>query len=172
SVNPEDDSYDGLAGRSEEAASLYQHCVRAILRALKFGEHRLPLMGTGDWNDGMNMVGRQGRGESVWLGFFLCEVLRKFAGLARQHADPDFAKRCEREASSLRQAIEEHGWDGEWYRRAYFDDGSALGSASNSECRIDSIAQSWSVVSGAGDAERSRRAMEALDRHLVRRDCA
>ena len=171
-VNPEDDSYYDLPGRSEDTASLYQHCVRAILRGLKFGEHGLPLMGTGDWNDGMNMVGKQGRGESVWLGFFLCEVLRKFAGLARLHADPAFAELCERQASALRQVIEQHGWDGEWYRRAYFDDGSPLGSASNTECRIDSIAQSWSVLSGAGDAQRSRKAMQELDQRLVRRDYA
>jgi len=171
-VNPEEDSYYDLPGRSEQAASLYEHCVRAILRGLKMGEHGLPLIGSGDWNDGMNLVGAQGKGESVWLGFFLYEVLLRFAEVARTRGDLSFAERCRREADQVRLKIEQNGWDGEWYRRAYFDDGSPLGSASNPECRIDSIAQSWSVLSGAGNAERSRMAMEAVDRFLVRRDHA
>jgi cellobiose phosphorylase len=129
-------------------------------------------MGSGDWNDGMNLVGEHGKGESVWLGFFLYEVLMRFCEVARDRGDTSFAERCEKEAAGLRFNIEEHGWDGEWYRRAYFDDGTPLGSASNLECRIDSIAQSWSVLSGAGDADRSRLAMEALDKRLVRRDHA
>jgi cyclic beta-1,2-glucan synthetase len=169
-VNADEDSYYDLPGRSEEAASLYEHCVRAIVNGLKFGEHGLPLMGSGDWNDGMDRVGQDGRGESVWLGFFLYEVLTGFTGVARRHGDTSFAERCEREAARLRRSIERHGWDGEWYRRAYFDDGSPLGSASNPECQIDSIAQSWSVLSGAGDHERSRLAMEAVDERLVRRE--
>ena len=148
-VNTEEDSYYDLPGRSEAAASLYEHCVRAILRGLRRGEHGLPLIGSGDWNDGMNMVGEHGKGESVWLGFFLYEVLMRFAEVARMHGDMPFAERCQREAAHVRQNIEQHGWDGEWYRRAYFDDGSPLGSASNAECQIDSIAQSWSVLSGA-----------------------
>jgi cyclic beta-1,2-glucan synthetase len=168
-VNPEEDSYYDLPSRSGEAASLYEHCVRAILRGLRFGERGLPLIGSGDWNDGMNLVGEQGKGESVWLGFFLYEVLMRFTEVARGHGDISFAARCQQEAARVRQNIEQNGWDGEWYRRAYFDDGTPLGSASNSECQIDSIAQSWSVLSGAGDAERSRLAMEALDRRLVRR---
>jgi cellobiose phosphorylase len=171
-VNPEEDSYYDLPGRSEETASLYDHCVRAILRGLRFGEHGLPLIGSGDWNDGMNMVGKDGKGESVWLAFFLFEVLIRFSGVARLHGDPDFSTRCESEAERLRHSIEQHGWDGQWYRRAYFDDGTPLGSAENPECRIDSIAQSWSVLSGAGNAARSRMAMDAVDRHLVRRDDA
>ncbi len=169
-LNPDEDSYYDLPRPSEETGSLYDHCVRAILRGLSRGEHGLPLMGSGDWNDGMNLVGRHGKGESVWLGFFLYDVLVRFSELARLHGDPSFAGRCQEEAGRLRRNIEEHGWDGEWYRRAYFDDGSTLGSASNPECRIDSIAQSWSVLSGAGDAERSRRAMEAVDKLLVRRE--
>jgi len=169
-VNQDEDSYYDLPHASEETASLYDHCVRAILRGLSRGEHGLPLIGSGDWNDGMNLVGQHGKGESVWLGFFLYEVLEQFSRVARLHGDPSFAVRCREEADHLRGNIEEHGWDGEWYRRAYFDDGSPLGSASNPECRIDSIAQSWSVLSGAGDAERSRTAMEAVDRLLVRRD--
>ena len=171
-VNQEEDSYYDLPGRSEKAASLYEHCVRAILKGLARGEHGLPLIGSGDWNDGMNMVGEQGRGESIWLGFFLYDVLMQFTKVARLRGDLSFAERCQTEAADVRQNIEQHGWDGEWYRRAYFDDGSPLGSASNPECQIDSIAQSWSVLSGAGDASRSRMAMSALDRRLVRRDHA
>jgi cellobiose phosphorylase len=171
-VNQEEDSYYDLPGRSEQAASLYEHCVRAILKSLTRGEHGLPLIGSGDWNDGMNMVGEQGTGESVWLGFFLYDVLMQFTKIARLRGDLSFAERCEIEAAAMRQNIEQHGWDGEWYRRAYFDDGSPLGSANNPECQIDSIAQSWSVLSGAGDTTRSRMAMGAVDRRLVRRDHA
>jgi cellobiose phosphorylase len=169
-VNTEEDSYYDLPNRSEEAASLYEHCVRAILWGLKTGEHGLPLIGNGDWNDGLNMVGGQGKGESVWLGFFLYEVLMRFSEVARMHGDLSFAEGCRKEAAQVRQNLEEHGWDGEWYRRAYFDDGSPLGSTSNPECQIDSIAQSWSVLSGAGEPKRARLAMEALDKRLVRRD--
>ena len=169
-VNPDEDSYYDLPHASAETASLYEHCVRAILRGLTRGERGLPLIGSGDWNDGMNLVGRHGKGESVWLGFFLYEVLIRFSEIARLHDDPSFAERCQEEADRLQVNIEEHGWDGEWYRRASFDDGSPLGSASNPECRIDSIAQSWSVLSGAGDGSRSRRAMESVDKLLVRRE--
>jgi cellobiose phosphorylase len=171
-VNQEEDSYYDLPSRSEKGASVYEHCVRAILKGLTRGEHGLPLIGSGDWNDGMDMVGKQGRGESVWLGFFLYDVLMQFTKVARLRGDLSFAERCQSEAAQIRLNIEQHGWDGEWYRRAYFDDGSPLGSASNPECQIDSIAQSWSVLSGAGDALRSRMAMSALDRRLVRRDHA
>ena len=171
-VNPEDDSYYDLPDRSEDVASLYQHCVRAIVRGLRFGEHGLPLIGSGDWNDGMNLVGRHGKGESVWLAFFLCEVLKQFATLARLHGDPSFAERCDAERIRLRPSIEENGWDGEWYRRAYFDDGTPLGSQSNEECQIDSIVQSWSVLSGASDGKRARMAMNAVYERLVRRDDA
>ncbi len=169
-VNADEDSYYDLPGRSEEEASLYEHCVRAILNSLKFGEHGLPLIGSGDWNDGMNLVGEHGKGESVWLGFFLYDVLLRFTEVANTRGDISFVERCQREAANLRRNIEEHGWDGEWYRRAYFDDGAPLGSSVNPECRIDSIAQSWSVLSGAGDQERSRMAMESVDEHLVRRE--
>jgi cellobiose phosphorylase len=171
-VNPEEDSYYDLPGRSEETVSLYDHCVRAIKRGFRFGEHGLPVMGSGDWNDGMNMVGREGKGESVWLAFFMCEVLGRFSWIAKARNDQDFSKLCESEADRLRRSIEKYGWDGQWYRRAYFDDGTPLGSASSPECRIDSIAQSWSVLSGAGDVARSRMAMDAVDKHLVRRNDA
>jgi cellobiose phosphorylase len=171
-VNAEDDSYYDLPGRTGETASLYQHCVRAIERGLRFGAHGLPLMGTGDWNDGMNLVGNHGKGESVWLGFFLSDVLKQFTEVARRQDDPAFAKRCQEEEVKLRQNIEQHGWDGAWYRRAYFDDGTPLGSAANPECQIDSISQSWAVLSGAGDTQRACLAMQALDQRLVRRDSA
>jgi cyclic beta-1,2-glucan synthetase len=169
-VKAEEDSYYDLPSRSGETASLYEHCVRAILRGLRFGGHGLPLIGSGDWNDGMNLVGAEGKGESVWLGFFLYDVLMRFSGLAHARSDIAFADRCELEAAKVRRNIELHGWDGLWYRRAYFDDGTPLGSAVNAECQIDSVSQSWSVLSGAGDRERSRLAMEAVDRRLVRRD--
>ena len=171
-VSPLEDSYYDLPLRSLESASLYQHCVRAIERGLRFGEHGLPLMGGGDWNDGMNLVGFQGKGESVWLGFFLYQVLSQFSALARMQNDAAFAERCQTEAARLRGNLERHGWDGGWYRRAYFDDGKPLGSAGNTDCQIDSISQSWSVLSGAGAAARTKVAMEALNRRLVRRDHA
>ena len=144
--------------------------MRAILRALSFGVHGLPLIGTGDWNDGMNMVGKKGKGESVWLGFFLYEVLTQFNKVAQLNGDLAFVERCKKEAATLRQNIEKNCWDGAWYLRAWFDDVQPLGSSANVECQIDSIAQSWSVLSGAGDPERSRLAMEAFDKHLVRRE--
>ena len=169
-VHADEDSYYDLAVRSEETASLYDHCVRALLRSLNFGEHGLPLIGSGDWNDGMNMVGEHGKGESVWLGFFLYEVLLRFAEIAGMRGDSSFAERCRKEAARLQRSVEQNGWDGEWYLRAYFDDGTPLGSAINPECQIDSIPQSWSVLSGAGNAERSRTAMDAVDKRLVRRD--
>ncbi len=168
-VNADEDSYYDLPDCSEKKADLYDHCVQAILKGLSFGEHGLPLMGSCDWNDGMNLVGEKGRGESVWLGFFLYDVLQRFSEMAGKRGDTSFAQRCRNEAATLRINIESHGWDGEWYRRAYFDDGTPLGSAMNPECRIDSISQSWSVLSGAGSRERSHLAMEALDEHLVSR---
>jgi cellobiose phosphorylase len=141
-----------------------------VQHGLRYGVHGLPLMGAGDWNDGMNRVGSQGRGESVWLGFFLCEVLREFAPLARRRDDEAFAQRCDAERAGLAQRIEQAGWDGTWYRRAYFDDGTPLGSKDSAECRIDAIAQSWAVLSGIGSDERVRCAMDAVATHLVRDD--
>jgi len=169
-VNPEDDSYYDLPARSATTASLYQHCVRAIQHALRFGWHGLPLIGSGDWNDGMNLVGMQGKGESIWLGFFLYDTLNTFRELATRQGDSVFAERCHAEAEQLKRNLELHGWDGEWYRRAYFDDGTPLGASLNPECRIDSIAQSWSVLSGAAEAPHTGQAMAALDQHLVRRE--
>jgi cellobiose phosphorylase len=169
-VGPEEESYYDLPTRSEESATLYEHCVRSIERGLRFGEHGLPLIGSGDWNDGMNCVGAEGRGESVWLAFFLFDVLTQFSQLARARNDSAFAERCMTQASRLQLSIEQNAWDGEWYRRAYFDDGEPLGSQTNTECQIDSLPQSWSVISGAGDPARSRIAMQSMDRRLVHGD--
>lgn len=169
-VGAEDDSYYDLPQHSAVTASVYQHCVKAIRHGLRFGERGLPLIGSGDWNDGMNLVGIHGKGESIWLGFFLYEVLTRFAELAQRMDDVSFAEFCRTEAAQLRERIEKNGWDGAWYRRAYFDDGIPLGSAANAECQIDSISQSWSVLSGAGDAERSRQGMNAVYARLVRHD--
>jgi cellobiose phosphorylase len=169
-VNTDEDSYYDLPAHSGDVAGLYEHCVRAIVKGLNFGEHGLPLIGSGDWNDGMNLVGEHGKGESVWLAFFLYDVLMQFSEVARRTLDLSFAERCLQGAAALRENIEQNGWDGEWYCRAYFDDGTPLGSASNPECSIDSIAQSWSVLSGAGGAKRSRMAMEALDKQLIDRE--
>ncbi|HXI00691.1 MAG TPA: glucoamylase family protein [Sphingobacteriaceae bacterium] len=149
---------------------LYDHCVRAITYSLRFGKHGLPLIGAGDWNDGMDQVGHKGVGESVWLAFFLYDVLVRFADVAAKYGDSAFAETCIKEAATLQSNIEASGWDGEWYRRAYFDDGTPLGSKENVECRIDAIAQSWSVLSGAGAPERKTTAMASLNKFLVRRD--
>lgn len=164
-----EESYYDAMHASGQSETLYQHAVRALMHGLRFGEHGLPLMGSGDWNDGMDQVGSNGRGESIWLGFFLYDVLQRFAELAERCGDTAIAEMCHQYAEPLQQNLEQHGWDGQWYRRAYFDNGSMLGAAINSECRIDAIAQSWSVLSGAGALERSRLAMHALNRHLVKR---
>ena len=156
-----------LAG---ETGTLYDHCVRALRRATTHGAHGLPLIGAGDWNDGMNRVGVEGRGESVWLAWFLIATLRRFAVHAEARGDLDFAAECVASAQAYEAAVERSAWDGEWYRRAYFDDGTPLGSSESEECRIDSIAQSWSVISGAGDPQRAATAMASLEKHLVRED--
>jgi cellobiose phosphorylase len=166
-VNAQDDSYYDLPGKSSEVGSLYEHCKRAIVHGLRYGVHGIPLMGCGDWNDGMNLVGAEGRGESVWLGFFLLDVLQRFVSVAVLHGDETFAERCRLEAAQIRQNIEENCWDGNWYRRAYFDDGLPLGSASNDECQIDSISQSWAVLSGAAAPQRRQQAMDAVYAKLV-----
>jgi cyclic beta-1,2-glucan synthetase len=167
-IKPEEESYYDLPSRSGESGTLYEHCVRAIEHGLRFGAHGLPLMGSCDWNDGMNLVGKEGRGESIWLAFFLYDVLMRFAELARKRNETVFADRCVAQARRLQENVEQHGWDGEWYRRAYFDNGEPLGSQSNLECKIDSLPQSWSVLSGAGNPERARQAMQAVEEHLVR----
>ena len=170
-LRPEEESNYDLPQISDDVGTLYEHCVRAIDHGLRFGAHGLPLMGCGDWNDGMNLVGQHGKGESVWLAFFLYDVLTQFVELARRRGDVATVDKYTLEAGRLRGNIEEHGWDGEWYRRAYFDDGTPLGSAANPECQIDSLSQSWSVLSGAGTNERTvARPWKTLDRRLVRRD--
>ena len=169
-LNEGEESYYDLPVRSEQSSSLYDHCVRAIEHGLTLGQHGLPLMGSCDWNDGMNRVGIAGRGESVWLAFFQCDVLRQFEDVARSRADAAMAEKCARHAALLRANIERVAWDGAWYLRAFFDDGSPLGSSRNPECQIDSLPQSWSVISGAGDLERARDAMKSVDERLVRRE--
>jgi cyclic beta-1,2-glucan synthetase len=168
-LNPgEHEAYE-LPAIAEETASLYEHCLRAVEISLATGSHDLPLMGTGDWNDGMSLVGAEGKGESVWLGWFLISILRPFADLVESRGDAARASRYRESAAALAGAVEA-AWDGEWYRRAYFDDGTPLGSRENTECQIDAIAQSWSVISGAGDAARARQAMASVNERLVREE--
>lgn len=150
-----------------EAASLYEHCCRAIDRSLTQGQHGLPLMGTGDWNDGMNRVGREGRGESVWLGFFLYAILSEFIPICGQHGDHNRARRYAAFRSHLALALNDHGWDGEWYRRAWYDDGAVLGSTASDECQIDALVQAWAVISRAAPEERTQAALDAVEQHLV-----
>ncbi|MGL6042562.1 MAG: GH36-type glycosyl hydrolase domain-containing protein, partial [Sandaracinobacteroides sp.] len=157
---------------STRAASLFDHVALALDASSAVGVHGLPLIGTGDWNDGMDAVGEGGKGESIWLGWFLHMALTDFASLAERFQRPEKALEWRKHAAGLGIALDTAGWDGDWYRRAFFDDGTALGSVGNRECRIDSIAQSWSIISGAGSPAHSARAMEALDKYLVRRnDC-
>jgi cellobiose phosphorylase len=169
-VKPEEEAYYDLPNRSAESGTLYEHCARAIRYGLKFGEHGLPLMGCGDWNDGMNLVGDKGKGESVWLAFFLYDVLEHFSMLAGGRGDTNLAGLCDAQAKTLRENLEKNAWDGQWYRRAYFDNGEPLGSASNPECQIDSLPQSWAVISGAGSQDRVRTALDAVAHRLVRRE--
>ncbi|MDQ3605137.1 MAG: hypothetical protein M3418_02955, partial [Gemmatimonadota bacterium] len=166
-LEPDEHEVYDLPQITEEHGSIYEHCLRALRKACTTGAHGLPLIGIGDWNDGMNRVGIEGRGESVWLAWFLVTTLRAFAHHAEARGDPAVAVEFRAQADAYAEAAETHGWDGEWYRRAYFDDGTPLGSAGNDECRIDSIAQSWSVISGAGSTKRQTRAMRSLAEHLV-----
>jgi cyclic beta-1,2-glucan synthetase len=167
-LRPEQEEDYRIPEVADEKASVYEHCVRAIENGLRFGPHGLPLMGTGDWNDGMNRVGSGGRGESVWNGRFLLSILPRVAALADQRGDADRARRYREQADQLRRALEAHAWDGRWYRRTYFDDSTPLGSAANDECRVDSLPQSWAIISGAADPERARQALEAVEEFLVR----
>ena len=160
-------SYFGDFGSSVAKASLYEHCVLAIRHGLTFGTHGLPLMGSGDWNDSMDRVGIDGKGESIWVGFFLYAVLTGFSEVANEYGDSRFSAFCLSRANELRLNLERHGWDGEWYRRAYYDDGSVMGSGESQECKIDSICQSWAVLSGAAARNRRSIAMESAYRRLV-----
>jgi cyclic beta-1,2-glucan synthetase len=169
-LNPDEHEVYDLPKVSDETGSIYDHCVRALRRATTKGQHGLPLIGSGDWNDGMNRVGIEGKGESVWLAWFLIATLRKFADHADRRGDTAVRDEMLAKADAYAEAIERSAWDGEWYRRAYFDDGSPLGSRTSDECKIDAIAQSWSVISGAGHPDRSRQAMQSLNKYLVRED--
>jgi cyclic beta-1,2-glucan synthetase len=171
-LNPGEESYYDLPVISQQAATLYEHCVRSVRHGLRFGVNGIPLMGSGDWNDGMDHVGNQGKGESVWLAFFLYGVLDQFSALAKLQHDQPFSDQCVKELKMLQDNIERYCWDGEWYRRAYFDDGTPLGSARNEECKIDSIPQSWSVISGGGTPERRREAMDSAYEYLVKKNDA
>jgi len=166
-LKDEDESYFDMPNVSHRGGTLYEHAALAVRHGLRLGAHGLPLMGAGDWNDGMNLIGEHGKGESVWMGFFVGEVLREFSALARAHQDEAFAQSCLAARDGLAQALEAHGWDGEWYRRAYFDDGTPLGTAGGVECQIDSIAQSWSVLSGIAPPERAKKALNSLAARLV-----
>ncbi|HSF46079.1 MAG TPA: hypothetical protein VLA58_08705, partial [Chitinophagaceae bacterium] len=169
-LNADEESYYDLPGISNISGSLFEHCTRAIKLGLKYGAHGLPLIGSGDWNDGMDKVGHHGTGESVWLGFFLYDILIRFSKLADQFGEALIAENYRTEAATLKENIEKTAWDGAWYRRAYFDDGTPLGSSANQECSIESIAQSWSVLSGAGNSERVVTAMDSAYTNLVRKE--
>ena len=169
-LNQGEESYFDLPLDSHTSATLYEHCVRAIQHGLDFGVYGLPLIGTGDWNDGFDKVGQHGKGESVWLAFFLYEILIRFADISGLHNDAAFEKECKIQAQRLKQNIDKSAWDGEWYKRAWFDDGRPLGSKSDEECKIDSISQSWSVLSGAGNESRVYTAMESAYKNLVQQD--
>jgi cyclic beta-1,2-glucan synthetase len=153
---------------SDETGTLYEHCARGLDQSLAIGRHGLPLFGTGDWNDGMNRVGERGEGESVWLGWLVYATLMAFAPIAQARSDLARAASWRSHATALQGALEREGWDGDWYRRGWFDDGTAFGSVASAECRIDSIAQAWSVFSGAADRDRMMRAMAAVERELIR----
>jgi len=169
-LSPDEESVYDVAQVSLESGTLYEHCVRAIRHGLRFGEHGLPLIGAGDWNDGMNRLGAQGRGESVWLAFFLHDVLTRFAEIADARADAHNAQAWRGVANTLQQSIERSAWDGAWYLRAYADDGTKVGSSESEECRIDSLPQSWAVLSGAADPARATHALDAACEKLVHDD--
>ena len=152
----------------DEVATLFEHCARALDRSLAHGGHGLPLIGAGDWNDGMNRVGAGGAGESVWLGWLLHATLNKFAPLAEARRERARAKRWRAHATALQASLEREAWDGEWYRRGFFDDGTPLGSRQSDECRIDCIAQSWAALSDAASPERAARAMASVEHELIR----
>ncbi|SDP07582.1 GH36-type glycosyl hydrolase domain-containing protein [Clostridium gasigenes] len=165
----EDERYT-IVNKSNKEGTIYEHCLKAIDRALKFGEHNIPLMGSGDWNDGMSTVGNKGKGESVWLGWFLYKILDGFTDICEKQNDNDKKEEYLKFQEFIKENQEKNGWDGDWYRRAYFDDGTPLGSKENDECKIDSLAQSWSIISGAANKERSIEAMKSVDKYLVNKD--
>jgi cellobiose phosphorylase len=168
-LNDDQEEYFGRAEAGEQSGTVYDHCIRALEHGLRLGRHGLPLMGAGDWNDGMNRVGAEGRGESVWNGWFFLTVLKSFSKISSSRQDERRALWCGEQAEKLRAALEMNAWDGAWYRRAYFDDGAPLGSSSNDECQIDAIPQAWAVISGEADQTRTDRAMKAVYDRLVNR---
>ena len=160
-----DENYD-VHTPSDIQESLYQHCIRAINTSLNFGENNLPLIGSGDWNDGFSTVGNKGKGESVWLGFFIYDVLNEFINVMKQKEEKEnLINEYTEILNKLKNSLNKNAWDGRWYRRAYTDKGEVLGSSQNAECRIDSIAQSWSVISNAGDNDKKYIAMESLEQN-------
>jgi cellobiose phosphorylase len=169
-LRPDQEEEYNLPELSDQQGTIYEHCVRALEHGYKLGAHRLPLMGTGDWNDGMNRVGAQGKGESVWNGWFFIVVLKAFAELAGRRGDAARESWCQERAEDLRAALEANAWDGAWYRRAYFDDGTPLGSIQNDECQIDILPQAWAVISGAADPARAAKALDSVEERLVHMD--
>jgi cyclic beta-1,2-glucan synthetase len=169
-LEPKEDERYGLYPETKETYTLWEHCRRAMEKGATSGPHNLPLMGGGDWNDGMNRVGIEGRGESIWLGWFLYDTFQRFANLCEQRGNAEQAAWCRNKAADLQSALEMNAWDGDWYLRAYYDDGTPLGSAASRECQIDSIAQSWAVLSGAGNPGRAPFAMQAVSERLIRRE--
>lgn len=155
---------------ADSTATIYEHCLLALERGNRLGQHGLPLMGTGDWNDGMNEVGIEGKGESVWLAWFYIDVLNQFAVITEYKKDKERTDKYKKLAKRIHKSIEENAWDGKWYRRAYFDDGTPLGSAENDECKIDSLSQSWGVISGAADKNRAIKAMNQVVERLVKKE--
>ncbi len=162
----QDEKYDKYP-ESYINASIYEHCIKAIEKSLNFGENGLPKIGSGDWNDGFSTVGNKGKGESVWLGFFLYTILENFIPICKERQNEQLANKYEKIKTNLKRALNTNGWDGRWYKRAFMDDGNILGSIENDECRIDSIAQSWSIISNAGDNDKKYISMESLENHLV-----
>jgi len=167
-LQPDQEEAYNAPETTAETATLYEHCIKALEYGMRFGVHGLPLMGTGDWNDGMNRVGAGGKGESVWNGWFLLTILPRMIPIVEAHGDRERAARYREQMERLRSALEEHAWDGRWYRRAYFDDGTPLGSAENDECKIDSLAQTWAVIAGVANPDRARLAMAAVEEYLVK----
>ena len=171
-LKPEEEERYGLYESTDERYPLYEHCQRAITKGTTAGAHGLPLMGAGDWNDGMSRVGIEGKGESVWMGWFLHTTISNFMELAKRKGDNSWIETYQLRLGELQTSLEQNGWDGEWYRRAYFDDGTPLGSAQSDECQIDAIAQSWSIISQAGDTNRAQQAMQSVMDKLVKTDDA
>ena len=169
-LSTEEESYYDLPIQSSKSGTVYDHCVLAIKNGFKFGKYGLPLIGTGDWNDGYDKVGKEGRGESVWVAFFLYDILIRFSKIASIQNDDAFSDECKKQALQLKDNIDKNAWDGKWYKRAWFDNGTALGSSANEECQIDSIVQSWSVLSGAGETQHANSAMEAAYNNLVKKN--